>query len=231
MVADSGVNPQLFLSPQGRLLIVDFPVGRVTAMERHITGQQQDVRLLFAHFSRQPFAHARIGVGRVAGFGKPHIPINDDAQRPSRRQIRNRKRRATIRWILRKALLCRGEYADNCKKNTKPTDHYRPPPTKWTISRRSPSARPALVHSVRGTILPLCSMATRSPLRSSSAIKSWRLAPGASCGNSRDWPLRTKCIEAEYHRPFLTGCWPRATRKTIAANDARPVEPRHLNNR
>ena len=58
MVADGGIDAQPLLSPQRRLLAVDLPVGRVAAVEGHIAGKQQDVRLLFTDFLRQPFAHS-----------------------------------------------------------------------------------------------------------------------------------------------------------------------------
>src|SRR5580700_1984273 len=202
MVADGGINPQPLLSPCRGFIVVDLPIPRVAAVEGHIPGNQHDVRVHFRDFLRQIFAHPRVCVAGIAGIGKAHVTINHDAQRPANWQVGDRKRgSALILCVLTQPLGGdAGRHQHKTKNTTLPTHQRKPPPTKWTISSRSPSASPVLPHSARETILPLCSTATRSPLRPSAAIKSCRCAGAANCGNSRTWPLRTKCINGEYHR-------------------------------
>src|SRR5690606_6219742 len=62
------------------------------------------------------------------------------------------------------------------------------PPTKWTISSTSPSASLASANAERGAIVPLCSTATFSGLRPSSATSSAIVA----AAERRDSPLTAR---------------------------------------
>src|SRR5579871_556219 len=68
----------------------------------------------------------------------------------------------------------------------------RPPPTKWTISRRSPSDRLVLDQRSRGTMSRLRSMATRSAFMPSCST---REASVVTSVNSRSAPLMMSFIE------------------------------------
>src|SRR6202789_617611 len=193
VVADGGIDAQFFLGPERGLLAIDLPVVLAAAVKRHISGEEQEVGVFLTHLLRQPFAHPGTGIGRIAGVGEAHVPINHDAQGASRRQIRNNK----CGRSLIENLCCGAAGAEGKQAPESATGQQPPPPTKCTTSKRSPSVRPVLAQSTRETIVPLCSTATRSPLRLRLEISSWRLAPGASCGKSRDWPLRTSCIVAD----------------------------------
>ena len=96
MIADGGIDAQSFLRPQCCLLFIDVPVGRVTAVERHVAGKQQNVRLLLANLVRQPLTHTWLCIGGIAGIGKPHVAVYHDAQWPPLGQVRNGKRRTAL---------------------------------------------------------------------------------------------------------------------------------------
>jgi len=63
-----------------------------------------------------------------------------------------------------------------------------PPPTKWTISRRSPVVTTVVVQDDLGAIIPFLSTATRSGLmvRASRTLSSVALG---EISTVRDWPL------------------------------------------
>src|SRR5437868_9946005 len=72
----------------------------------------------------------------------------------------------------------------------------QPPPTKWTISRRSPSARSVACQRSRATMSRLSSTATRSDFIPSWSTSAARVSPSAA--NSRASPLMNKRMGLVY---------------------------------
>ena len=70
-----------------------------------------------------------------------------------------------------------------------------PPPTKCTISNLSPIAIAVVGHSARETMLPFCSMATRSPFSSRAAIRSATVAEADRCRQLAAFPLMIELHE------------------------------------
>ena len=88
-----------------------------------------------------------------------------------------------------------------------------PPPTKWTISSWSPSARWVSAHWSRGTMLRFNSTATRSCFMPSCSTSSARVMAEKSCF----WPLMVSFISGRFSQgidggsKYGTQAWPVAT--------------------
>src|SRR5215469_7825438 len=85
--------------------------------------------------------------------------------------------------------------SSSAKNETYPCTVY-PPPTNWTISRRSPAARRVASHFARGRICKLYSMATRPEFKPSCSNRRTTFVPaGASRVSPFTWIRRSFDIE------------------------------------
>src|SRR5579872_658979 len=82
-----------------------------------------------------------------------------------------------------------------------------PPPTKWTISRRSPSFKVICGQRSRGAISRLSSTATRSDFMPRDSISVASVNPGATSGKGRMSPLMQRFIDARFRCVRETSRW------------------------